>query len=110
MWLWIIAAPASIQARASAVISDGSTGTWGLVAFDVTPLMAHSMMTGLMQQSSTRERGGESEPAGRQRARCARWNGGPDRSHRRNADVAGAERRPWVRLALIGPQRRGALG
>jgi hypothetical protein len=38
-----------MQARASAVISGGSTGTWGLVAFDVTPLMAHSMMTGLIR-------------------------------------------------------------
>src|SRR5690349_8461248 len=46
MWLWMIAAPASMQARASAAISEGSTGTCGLVAFDVTPLTAHSMMTG----------------------------------------------------------------
>ena len=39
-------APASRQARASAAISEGSTGTWGFVAFEVTPFMAHSMTTG----------------------------------------------------------------
>src|SRR6478752_10494925 len=51
MWLWMIAAPASMQASASAAISGGSTGTWGFVTFDVTPLIAHSMMTGSIELS-----------------------------------------------------------
>src|ERR1700733_12502605 len=46
MWLWIMEAPASRHASASAAISDGSMGTEGLVAFEVVPFMAHSMMTG----------------------------------------------------------------
>ena len=46
MWLWTIAAPASMHARASAAISSGSTGTCGLRAFEVMPLIAASMMTG----------------------------------------------------------------
>jgi hypothetical protein len=46
MWLWMTVAPAAMQARASAAISAGSLGTWGLVSLDVWPLMAASMITG----------------------------------------------------------------
>src|SRR5215203_4535580 len=45
MWLWTIAAPASMHASASVAISVGSTGTFGLAAFAVVPLIAHSMIT-----------------------------------------------------------------
>jgi hypothetical protein len=40
------AAPAAMQARASAAISAGSMGTFGLCCFDFTPLTATSMITG----------------------------------------------------------------
>ncbi len=36
-----MAAPASMQARASAAISSGVVGTFGLAAFDVAPLIAN---------------------------------------------------------------------
>src|SRR5579864_1300644 len=48
MWLWMIAAPASMHASASAAISSGVIGTLGLRALVVTPLMAASMITGPM--------------------------------------------------------------
>src|SRR5687767_3241896 len=46
MWLCTIAAPACRHASASAAISAGSTGTFGLRFLFVTPLIAASMITG----------------------------------------------------------------
>ena len=46
MWLWMMAAPCSMQAKASAAISSGVRGTWGLRSLLVTPLIAASMITG----------------------------------------------------------------
>ena len=46
MWLWMMAAPAPMVARASAAISSGVIGTWGLCRLVVAPLIAASMMTG----------------------------------------------------------------
>src|SRR5882762_7007461 len=44
LWLWTIDAPAAMQARASAVISSGERGTWGLKAFGIPPFSATSMI------------------------------------------------------------------
>src|SRR2546423_15700735 len=44
LWLWTIDAPAAMQARASAVISSGERGTWGLTAFGIPPFSATSMI------------------------------------------------------------------
>src|SRR3954454_384571 len=48
MWLCTIAAPAAMQASASSAISAGSIGTCGLRDRGVTPLIATSMITGLI--------------------------------------------------------------
>ena len=44
LWLWTIDAPAAMQARASAVISSGERGTWGLKVFGIPPFSATSMI------------------------------------------------------------------
>ena len=46
MWLWMMAAPASRQASASAAISSGVRGTFGFRSLVVAPLIAASMITG----------------------------------------------------------------
>jgi hypothetical protein len=48
MWLWTIAAPAATQRSASAAIAAGASGTWGFRSAVVAPLIAASMMTGVV--------------------------------------------------------------
>ena len=73
MWLWMIAAPASMQASASAAISAGSIGTCGFVAFDVAPLIAHSMMTGASMRAEDVTRDRHPLPSRARRATARRW-------------------------------------
>ncbi len=46
LWAWMMAAPASRQRPASARMSSGRNGTFGLRSRVVMPLIAASMITG----------------------------------------------------------------
>src|SRR5258705_13030000 len=74
LWLWTIDAPAAMQARASAVISSGERGTWGLKAFGIPPFSATSMIAPdtapiILYPGYNIERGGRRPGRGRRAAR-----------------------------------------
>src|ERR1041385_5878042 len=87
----MIAAPAAMHASASAAISAGWIGTFGFLVFGVTPLIAHSMMTGCTPHHSKRA---VHDPDGRcfdlLASRDGRWN----RSERTLAAVGRPARPP----------------
>src|SRR5258705_2061916 len=101
LWAWISEAPASSTWNVSAAIWSGLRGTLGFFSGEVTPLIAHSMITALRSLAIAHLRGARRSYHHRRpglRCRLGRraprpWPRGRDLgSHTRTWNAAGAER------------------